>query len=85
MLPIAFVILYKHGGTRDDFKYRGEFSNNLKVVFVEDDPMFINKIFGLNIIGYWFEHDTDVECQKVIEQRMFLTINRLFNSKEENG
>ena len=81
---MAFVVLYHHQSVRDEFKYHGDFSNNLKIVYVEDDPMFINKIFGLYIIGYWFEHDTNLECQEIIKQRMLLVINGLVALKREN-
>jgi hypothetical protein len=83
--PTAFVVLYHHQSVKDDFKYHGFFSDNLKIVYVEDDPMFINKIFGLRIIGYWFEHDTNLECQEIIIQRMRLVSNESITLKRENG
>ena len=82
---MAFVVLYHHQSIRDEFKYHGVFSNNLRIVYVEDDPMFINKIFGLHIIGYWFEHDTNLQCQEIIKQRMQLVTSEFIVSGRENG
>jgi len=80
----AFVVLYHHQSIRDEFKYHGVFSNNLQIIYVEDDPMFINKIYGLYIIGYWFEHDTNLQCQEIIKQRMLLVSDGLVASESEN-
>ena len=66
----AFVVIYHHKFTRDFMTYYGIFSSNLKIVYLKDDPLFLQDIMGLEIIGFWCGSDVDPEIIEFVGSRI---------------
>lgn len=66
----AFVVIYHHIPMRDIITYEGKFSNNLKVVYIKDDPNNIERVYGLNIVGYYCGRDVDQRIEELVKSRI---------------
>jgi hypothetical protein len=68
----AFVVIYHYRPIRDLIMYDGTFSENLKVVYIRDNSIDIQKVYGLEIMGYYCGRDVDPQIENFVRSRIRL-------------